>query len=345
MRAQDLKKPAVPVVYGLLILELAQQRGARREALLDGLGIPERVWSSIDARLTLLQVSGLLYRALRLTGDQGLGYEIGLHSSLTTHGFITYGVMSYPTLRQGVEFGVKFLPLRLPNLQMRLREEGAYSCVEVAETTPQGAVRQAVFDLFLVGLWRIALQLQRDHAASRPGVELWFDYPEPPYYAHYRDRLPPVRFRMGSNQLRFPSALLDRPLHMANPVTAELVEQQCQRELTLLGLSGDFPARVRAALNNPAGGYGSLEEVSARLCLSSRTLKRRLREHRLGFQQLLDEVRRSDSIRLLQDGSLRVEEVAQRMAYADPANFTRAFRKWTGVTPSAYRARLGMPLA
>jgi len=343
MKAQDLAKPAVPVVYGLLILELAKERGVAREAVLAGLNIPQHVWTTADARLSLLQASAVLYRAVQLSGDRGLGYEIGLRSTLTSHGFVTYGVMSYATLRQGLEFGMKFLPLRLPNLRMRLLSEGQVSALEVSETTAQQGVRRLVFDLFLVGLWRIALQLLRGGATVPGGIELWFDYPEPDYYARYRERLPPARFGMGANQLRFPSALLDRPLHTANAVTAELVEQQCAREVSLLGLSGDFPARVRAALGNADGGYGGLEEVAARLCLSGRTLKRRLREHGLGFQQLLDEARRRDSIRLLQDGSLRVEEVAQRMAYADPANFTRAFRKWTGVTPSAWRARLGTP--
>lgn len=341
MKAQDLAKPAVPVVYGLLILELARERGVAREAVLSGLGIPEQVWTTADARLSLLQVSAMLYRAVRLGRAPALGYEIGLRSGLTSHGFISYGVMSYATLRQGIEFGIKFLPLRLPNLQMRLVEDGAHSGVEVFETTPQHAVRRLVFDLFLVGLWRIALHLLRGEGGTgRAGIELWFDYAEPDYYARYRERLPPARFLMGSNQLRFPTALLDRPLPTANAVTAALVEQQCARELQLLGLAGDFPAQVRAALVNPDGGYAGLEEVSLRLRLSSRTLKRRLREHQLSFQQLLDEVRRSDSMRLLRDGNLKVEEVARRVAYADPANFTRAFRKWTGITPSAYRARL-----
>lgn len=340
MKAQDLAKPAVPVVYGLLILELARERGVEREAVLRGLGIPERVWTDADARLSLLQVSAVLYRAFQLSGDPALGYEIGLRSTLTSHGFVSYGVMSYATLRQGIEFGMRFLPLRLPNLNMRLRCDGEWSAVEVGETTPQHGVRRLVFDLFLVGIWRIALQVLRG-AGTGGGIELWFDYPEPEYYARYRERLPPARFGMGSNQVRFPTALLDLPLYTANAVTAELVQRQCEREMELLGFAGDFPGRVRAALSQARGGYASLEQVSAKLRISSRTLKRRLREHGFGFQKLLDEQRRVDSMRLLQDASLRVEDVAQRVAYADPANFTRAFRKWTGVTPSEYRARLG----
>lgn len=57
----------------------------------------------------------------------------------------------------------------------------------------------------------------------------------------------------------------------------------------------------------------------------------------LGFQQLLDEARKRDAIKMLQSTSLTVEQIAQRLGYTDPANFSRAFKKWTGDNPSSYR--------
>ncbi|MDR3417546.1 MAG: AraC family transcriptional regulator [Nevskia sp.] len=339
MKAQDLRRPTVPVVYGDLILEVALEHGVAREQVLAGLDIPERIWGSPDARLSLVQVSGMLYRALQLSGNPGFGYEIGLHSTLTSHGFVGLGLMAFPTLREAFEFGSRYLPLRLPNLQLSLHTEAPIAAVEVSETTPQGAVRQAIFDLFLVGVWRISLEvLGLREGDSR--VELWFDYPQPPYYARYASRLPPARFAMGSTQLRFPAGYLDRSLRCANPNTAALVQQQCARELELLGFGEDFLRRVREAMVKPRGGYRSLEEVAAHLFLSSRTLKRKLHDHDVSFQQLLDEMRQHDSMLLLRDSSLKVEEVALRVSYTDPANFTRAFRKWTGVSPSEFRARL-----
>lgn len=339
MKIENLTKPAVPVVYGQLILQLAAERGVGREELLQGMNIPAGLLEQPDGRLSLLHAGQLLYRALRRTGDPALGYEIGLHSNLTTHGFIGYGMMSYSTPRQAIEFGIKFLQLRLPNLGLRLFTEGQQAVVEVTETTPQGDIRQCMFDLFLVGIARIAQQMTAGQIRADRVIELWFDYPEPGYYARYRERLPPARFSMAANQLRFPIEFLDRPLNTADPNTAQLVTQQLERELTFLGYSGDFLGRVRAVLVNDRRAYPDLETAAGRLHLSSRTLKRKLREHGASFQQLLDEARRRDSIRLLEDPTLTVEQVAQRVGYSDPANFTRAFRKWTGATPSVYRAR------
>jgi AraC-like DNA-binding protein len=337
VKTEDLSKPSVPIVYGTLILNRAAERGGRREALLSGLNIPDALWATPDARLSLVQAGQLLYRGLKL--DPAIGYEIGLTSNLTTHGFIGFGVMSNPTARQAIEFGAKFLQLRLPNLSLRLLTEQDQAVVEVSETIPLGAVRQCMFDLFLVGIARMAQQMRVAPLSGQANVELWFDYPEPEYYARYRDRLPRARFSMRTNQLRFPAHYLDLPLYAADSVTAQLVAQQCERELTLLGYSGDLPARVRALLVSDKRGYPDLAAVATKLHMSERTLKRKLQQHGVSFQQLLDETRKRDSMRLLEDPAFSVVQVAARVGYSDPANFTRAFRKWTGSTPSDYRAR------
>jgi AraC-like DNA-binding protein len=339
VRLEDLNKPSIPIAYGLLILEVTTERGVAREKMLAGLGIAPELLQTPDARLTLLQAGQLLYRALKLVDDPALGYEIGLRSSLTSHGFIGYGVMSAPSLREATEFGSKFLPLRLPNLSIRLLTEGAQGVIDVTETTPLGDVRRVMFDLFLVGLWRMVPALTQG-ALKRPDVELRFDYPEPDYYARYRERLPRMRFATGANQIRFPAEFLDRPLYSANAVTAELVTQQLERELSLLGFTRDLAGRVRAALVLGRGGYPSLDKVASRLHVSPRTLKRKLQQHGTSFQLLLDEARRRDSLRLIEDPTLTLAAVGERVGYSDPASFTRAFRKWTQQTPSAYRAGL-----
>ena len=120
-----------------------------------------------------------------------------------------------------------------------------------------------------------------------------------------------------------------------------MVDEQCSRELEQLGLAGDFVMQVQALISAQAEGYPDLNAVAERLYLSPRTLKRRLAEFNSSFRQLLDATRHKDSIHLLKSSELSIERIAIRLGYADPANFTRAFRKWAGVTPSAYRKLKG----
>ncbi len=336
MKEADVSKPFVPVVYGELILQVAKAHGVERDALLTAAAVPAKLLEDTNGRLSRAQAQGLLSHALKLSDEPALGYEIGLHSSLTSHGLMGYGLISSSTLRQAIELAVKFLQLRLPMFSMKLFNDGEHAAIAIAEAVPLPAdTRQCLFELFLVGMARVAPVLT---GYRMPDLELWFDAPEPPYYARYKSRLPAVRFGMGANQLRFRATYLDQRLDTANPVTAKMVEEQCSRELEQLGFEGDLLGQVRVALRSARTGYPDLEKVAGLLHMSSRTLKRRLKEHGSSFHQLLDETRRAESIRLLRTTSLTVEQIAERLGYSDPSNFCRAFRKWTAATPAEFRA-------
>jgi AraC-like DNA-binding protein len=86
-------------------------------------------------------------------------------------------------------------------------------------------------------------------------------------------------------------------------------------------------------------------EVSELLHVNERTMRRRLSELGTSFQQLLDEVRREQAIRSLEEPRCSVSELSRRLGFCGPAAFYRAFRRWTGLSLSEYRARQGAPLA
>lgn len=336
MKQADFSKPFVPMAYGLLILEVAREYDIDREALIRDSGIPPGILDDPNARLTAIQAGGLLYLAMQRSGEPGFGYEIGLHSSLTSHGLMGYGLLSSASVHDAIAMGEEFVQLRLPMLAIRQFTDGEQAVIDVRETVPVGPTRQCLMDLFLVGLARMAPALV-GRPDLRNEIELWYDYPEPEYYARYRDRLPTVRFDTSSTQMRFPARYLSLQPETANPVTARMVEEQCRRELEQLGLAGDLVQQVRALLEADREGYPDLARVAAQLHMSERSLKRKLREHGASFRSMLDTLRYQDSIRLLKTSELSVERIATRLGYSDPANFTRAFRKWSGTTPSAYR--------
>jgi AraC-like DNA-binding protein len=88
-------------------------------------------------------------------------------------------------------------------------------------------------------------------------------------------------------------------------------------------------------------GDPRLETLSQRLGLSARTLQRRLREEGTSHQDLLDEVRSELSRRYLLEPELAICEVAYLLGFSEPSAFHRAFRRWTGVTPKAFRMSRG----
>jgi AraC-like DNA-binding protein len=146
-----------------------------------------------------------------------------------------------------------------------------------------------------------------------------------------------MSFGMGANALRFPAALLDHRPDTADPTNVKFVEDQCRRELAHVGLPTDLVAQVRAELRVTDDGYATLTEVAEALHLSTRTLKRRLRDHGTSFNELLDGARRAEAIRLLTTTSLPIEQVTRRLGYSDPRSFRRAFQGWTGSSPGRFR--------
>ncbi|MNJ40779.1 HTH-type transcriptional regulator VirS [compost metagenome] len=85
------------------------------------------------------------------------------------------------------------------------------------------------------------------------------------------------------------------------------------------------------------GGKVALEEVASQLCMSKRTLQRRLSELNVEFNELVEEVRQARALDLVRHSSLSLTEIAMRLGYYEASSFTRAFRRWTGLTPRDYR--------
>src|SRR5690606_11850407 len=98
-------------------------------------------------------------------------------------------------------------------------------------------------------------------------------------------------------------------------------------------------SRARKLMNSTDRGFLAAEAVALQLKVSPRTLKRRLAEQGTSYSELLDTLRQERAALLLEDPELSVQEIADLVGYSDTANFTRAFKRWTGLTPQAFRQR------
>jgi AraC-like DNA-binding protein len=324
--------------YVSLLIAIVRDRGHDPALLLRGTSIPVEKLDVVDAWIDPHDAQRVAENAFELTGDDAIALEYGLRSKPTMHGFMGYAAMCCATLRDAIELMLRFLPLRQRDLAMTLSVEGDVAAIDVAETNDLGPLRRAYVlgaVASLVGVVGVGTGERRKKS------ELWFDFDEPRSFTAYRERLPPARFAAPSNGIRFPAAYLDRRLPMADAVAAKQGLAQCEREAALQGAAPvDLVTRVRAALTLGSRGYPDLTQVASILGMSSRTLKRHLQAHGTSFTRLLDHARRRDAVRLLEDPQLDVARVAEALGYGDPPSFTRAFRRWTGDTPTGARRRV-----
>lgn len=162
---------------------------------------------------------------------------------------------------------------------------------------------------------------------------------EPPYFRKFAaavPRLAAVRFEQPANRMRFATEVLSLPIVSADPAATRLAREQCERELSALGEGASIAGRVRTLLRDAP--TLSLPDAARRLSVSSRTLKRRLAEQGTTFSTLIDDARRRRALLLLEDRRLTIDAIAMHLGYSDTANFTRAFKRWTGQTPGEARS-------
>jgi AraC-like DNA-binding protein len=98
----------------------------------------------------------------------------------------------------------------------------------------------------------------------------------------------------------------------------------------------------RAVMRLCRQGVPTLEQVAEQFHLTPRTMQRRLADHGTRFQPLVDEVRLQLADQYLQDDRLPLTDIAELLGYSDQSAFTRAYRRWTGVTPHERRRQLGV---
>jgi AraC-like DNA-binding protein len=276
----------------------------------------------------------LIERARALTGEPGLGFHLGLSMRISAYGYLGFAAMTATTLRDALEIAVRFAPTRTTAIALRLESEGDRAFVVLEEHCVFGSARDVIVLALVVGIWQIGKALTGRQLHG--GADLAFS--EPDYFARFATLMPgPVRFGQPRNQLIFDNAILDCPLVLSDPAAERLAREQCERELAAIGPRAEIVASVRARLAREEGGFHPLPKVAKKMHMSVRTLKRKLEAEGTSFSTLVDDERRDKAMALLRRDDRAVEEIAERLGYSDAANFTRAFRRWTGTTPKAFR--------
>lgn len=337
LRAQH----TLPAVHALHLAELVERWQVTPAELLGSVGLSAADLVRPEARLSIAEAERLIERACALTGEPGLGFYLGLQMRVSAHGYLGFAAMTAGTLREALEVATRFAPTRTTALGLRLELAGDEAALILDEHVPLGRAREVVIFALLVGIWHCGGVITGTGHELDGRMDLAF--PEPDYFPRFAQvARGQVRFGQPAHRLVFDAALLELPLTMADPVAQHLAREQCQRALDALGYRGELSARVRELLplacdaDAAGAGFRAQADLARRLHTSVRTLKRRLAAEGTSYSALLDEARRDRALLLLR-GELTAEEVADRLGYSDAANFTRAFRRWTGTTPRSFR--------
>jgi len=151
----------------------------------------------------------------------------------------------------------------------------------------------------------------------------------------------PVGFGAADDALVFPATMLDLPVLGSDGAAWERLQAQLDGAIARRHPGPSFVDAARQKLRlELSQGHADAEALARALAVSTRSLQRHLAEHETSFSDLLDEVRREAALAHMDHRDVSVTEVAFLLGFSDLSSFSRAFRRWTGRSPSAHRQAL-----
>jgi AraC-like DNA-binding protein len=319
------------------LLALARERGLDPDALLAEVGIPKALLDDPRATVPVERVHALVRRMLARTGDPALGLDAGRQYHLATFGLLGAVAAVTPTARDMIRLFADHIHLTFTFFHVALEEEGAGARVVFVDDGDLGDLHRFYLDREIAFIHWAVHKFWPDRELLC-GIAL--DYPEPTEVARYRSLCPcPVRFGAAQAAVSFDFSH-DQPRADVNPLGTAILTDHL-RSFAGGREGNDIVDRVRREISLAVVRRRRLPEldvVAGALGLSERALRRRLAAVGTSFRALADGVLAPLAMRFLRDTSLSVAEVAERLGYAEPASFVRAFRRWTDTTPEAFRA-------
>ncbi|MFH9726296.1 AraC family transcriptional regulator [Streptomyces sp. NPDC017254] len=170
-----------------------------------------------------------------------------------------------------------------------------------------------------------------------------FVHPEPRHAREYALLFAaPCVFGAARTAVVFDRADLDEPVLRDAAALKVFLRRAPVDVLVRADYGSTVTGRVRHLIGRalPEGPVPTPEELADRLSVSPQTLRRRLAAEGTTYQRLRDQVRRDHAIAELAAGRISIERLSRRLGFSEPSAFHRAFRRWTGETPRAYRARV-----
>ena len=336
---------SIPINYSRLIARELDIQERDLPRLLAGTGLEPRCLIDQETWLSSSQQSQIVQNALDISGRPEIGLPIGRQMRPSVHGPIGYLATSSPDLRTALESLQEFLPLRVRFVRMTMRETGDWlDCGLHLDLAAPAHIRRTVIEAIIQVVQHVA-----EFIIGRPLVEGQIDleFPPPTYHRLYSAFFnSPFHFQRPGTSYRLPVTLAATPNAIGDHQAYAVARDQCERMAAQLRSRNLTVANhVRQILLSRPPGPVREEDVARALYIAPRTLARRLRREGQSFRQLRDEIASGLAARHLRDSDLSVEAVAHLLGYHDAANFRRAFKRWYGVTPQAYRSNKTPPRA
>lgn len=291
-------------------------------------------WHQPYARFSNDRLDEAWHVATELTGDDCLGLQAANFINPASLNALGFAWLASDSLYDALSRLVRYFDVIAEGSKVDLASVNDVCRLSIEYTWVSGRAAAQRMDAFWAGLLAMARLVTFDDLNP---TRLQLRRPAPAcveaYHALFRC---PIDFNAPKDIIEFARAEAHQPLPTANRALAHANDEVIRQYLARIGVR-DLPGQVKSRLlDTLPSGDCSEAQIARSLNISSRTLQRRLAEEGVSFKALLDEARRELAVQFIGERHFSVKETSYLLGFSEPANFSRAFRRWTGTSPTEF---------
>jgi AraC-like DNA-binding protein len=329
--------------YTVFSESLLQRHSEIFRPFLASVGLSQDVVDRADSELPLSSYIQLLETAAEHV-DPCLGLRMGLGqlsppASGSYLGAFGHAARSARDVRAMLNFISRYLVVHAHANELTWYLRGGRVEVHYQLTDPSITRRRQDAEFAMAGLFATLCKVTNNKFAP---LRVDFAHPQPADISlHQQEFQCPLRFDQSINAMIWPGAMLEEPLVTADERLFQALQPFLEEHRKKRLADTELTARISQTIaDNLRAGHVGLDAIAKQLGFSPRTLQRRLQEQDLEFNTLVEEIRIAKALQYMENSTRSINDIALGLGYTEASSFTRAFRRWTGLSPREFRQQI-----
>jgi len=295
----------------------------------------------IAPKASVADIQLLFQEIEKEVGHSGFTLDVANTIHPSDYGLLGYALMNCPNLYSALELAARYKSFLNEGFEANMSLQGKHLHYTI-DNSLNLKTQEYMVELDFAAALQFGRFLAGPHRHHEIRIE-WVHFKHAPkrpiadYESHFQC---PVLFAQAHNSFSMERSILKLPIHGANADILSLMREKLTHLETMHRQQNGFSDRVYRYLCQHIGpDFPDASQVANAFHVSLSAFKKRLKQEQRCFQQLSDEVREQAACSMLRDNSLRLKEIAWQLGFASSSAFNRAFKRWTGLCPAAYRRR------
>lgn len=328
--------------YLILLAEMAFERGIATSELFADTGLDEQLLLQPDVSVGHESALAFVERFCLLTQDLTVALEFGKRMTLSKHGVLGFATQYSETMFDAGEKMTRYLGTRAQIFSMERDSDDQFRRLVITSHFHSDIASPFLILAFLASIESICRTLINDEV-KKSISEIHIELPEAQQsqvlarQLEQQTMLPYCHIIVSDkNSLIWPATTFFMPLPFFNPKMENVTEQRLQKLLSLVQEPNSLTEKVARILAKDLSQLPTVEQIAQQLHMSAATFNRKLKAESSSFQQIKDDVRFQRAKELLNE-TLSLDAIAVQLGYSDASNFTKAFKNWSGQSPTQFR--------